>query len=393
MGNYSRSGWGLDRLKRVVVGMGTAAALSACATTPQTPEPAPSSQPVAEAPAAAEPAPRPAPTPIEPVAPVVREDAPLEYVVKKGDTLWGIANRFMLDPWQWPEVWYVNDQVRNPHKIYPGDRLKLVYVNGRPRLSTDQRVSGVGVERLSPQVREQPLDGAIPIIPIDAIRNFLRGPRLVTNDELNAAPYLLAFDDDHLVGGMGVHIYVQNLEPEKAYTYSVVRRGSMYRDPDNGDSLGYEAIPVGDAEVLEYGTPSTAVLSRSVREALVGDRLLPAEPEAFSENFYPRAPAGPIDGRIIAVTDALSQIGQYQIVTLNRGTDHGLEPGHVLDILQANRVAQDPYHIRRVPLPESFAGQLIVFKVTPRVSFGLVMSITEPVHKLDKVEKPVPGRR
>ncbi|TDU28127.1 LysM domain-containing protein [Panacagrimonas perspica] len=377
---------------RVVAGAGTAAVLAACATTTQAPEPAPVPPPEA---VVAEPvAPvRPAPTPLLESAPVVREDAPLEYVVKKGDTLWGIANRFMLDPWQWPEVWYVNDQVRNPHKIYPGDRLKLVYVNGRPRLGTDTRVSGVGVERLSPQVREEPLDGAIPIIPIDAIRNFLRGPRLVTSDELNASPYLLAFDDDHLVGGQGVNIYVENLEPEQAYTYSVVRRGEMYRDPDNGDTLGYEAIPVGDAEVLEYGKPSTALLSRSLREALVGDRLLPAEPEAFSENFYPRAPAGAIDGRIIAVTDALSQIGQYQIVTLNRGTDHGLEPGHVLDILQSNRIAQDPYSIRRVKLPDSFVGQLIVFKVTPRVSFGLVMAITEPVHKMDKVEKPVAGRR
>ena len=317
---------------------------------------------------------------------------PQAYTVVKGDTLWDIAGRFLAYPWQWPEVWYVNDQIRNPHKIYPGDRLRLVYVDGQPRL-LGGRTSGVGVERLSPQVREMPLDGAIPMIPIDAIRNFLRGPRLVTSDELAASPYLLAFDDDHLVGGQGVNIYVENLTPEKAYTYSLVRRGEMYRDPDNGDLLGYEAIPVGDAEVLEYGTPSTAVVSRSIREALVGDRLLSAEPEAFSENFYPRAPAGPIDGRIIAVTDGLSNIGQYQIVTLNRGTNHGLEPGHVLDILQANRTAQDPYSIRRVALPESFAGQLIVFKVTPRVSFGLVMSITEPVHKLDKVEKPVAGRR
>jgi hypothetical protein len=268
-----------------------------------------------------------------------------------------------------------------------------VYVNGQPRLSDGGRVSGTGVERLSPQVREEPLDGAIPMIPIDAIRNFLRGPRLVTSDELGASPYLLAFDEEHIVGGQGVTVYVEKLEPEKAYTYSVVRRGQIYRDPDNGDVLGYEAVPVGDAEVLEYGNPSTAILSRNVREALVGDRLLSAEPEAFSENFYPRAPAGEIDGRIIAVTDALSQIGQYQIVTINRGSNQGLEPGHVLDILQANRTATDPYRAHLVRLPETKAGQLIVFKVTPRVSFGLVMAITKPVHILDKVEKPIAGRR
>lgn len=368
-------------------------ALAACATTADSPPPA---SPPAAAPAPSAPV-QPAPTPLGPpttltTTPMVREEAPLEYVVKKGDTLWGIANKFMLDPWQWPEVWVVNDQVRNPHRIYPGDRLRLVYVDGRPRMTVDDRVSG-GLEHMSPQVRELPLDGAIPMIPIDAIRHFLRGPRLVTNDELGASPYLLAFDDEHLVGGAGFHIYVENLEPQKAYSYAVVRRGQVYRDPDNGDVLGYEAIPVGDAEVVEYGEPSTAVLTRSTREALIGDRLLSAEAEAFSENFYPRAPEGPIEGRIIAVTDGVSQIGQYQIVTMNRGSNHGLEPGHVLDILQANRVANDPYSFRRIKLPETYAGKLIVFKVTPRVSFGLVMSITEPVHQFDKVTKPIPGRR
>jgi LysM repeat protein len=362
-------------------------ALAACATTVEPPPPA-AAPPAPPAPAAA---PAGAPRPlVTNAAPRLREDAPLQYTVKAGDTLWGIANRFLLDPWQWPEVWVVNGQVRNPHKIYPGDVLTLINVDGQPQLS---RTSGVGVERLSPQVREMPLDGAIPMIPIDAIRNFLRGPRLVTNEELADSPYVLAFDDERLAGSQGLNVYVQNLEPQKSYTYSVIRKGETYRDPDNGDVLGYEGIPIGDAEVVEYGKPSTALLSRSTREALVGDRLLPGEPEAFSENFYPRAPKDEIGGRIISVADGFSQIGQYQIVTLNRGSNHGLEPGHVLDILQSNRRARDPYTGRLVALPETFAGQLIVFKVTPRVSFGLVMSITEPVHKLDKVEKPLAGRR
>lgn len=387
MGNYSRSGWGLDRLVGRLVPACAGAALAACATTAEPPPPS-APPPAAPAPAAA---PVAAPRPlVTTAAPRMRADAPLQYTVKAGDTLWGIANRFLLDPWQWPEVWVVNGQVRNPHKIYPGDVLTLVNVDGQPQLS---RTSGVGMERLSPQVREMPMDGAIPMIPIEAIRNFLRGPRLVTNDELGTSPYVLAFDDDRLAGSQGLNVYVQNLQPQQAYTYSVIRKGEVYRDPDNGDVLGYEGVPVGDAEVVEYGKPSTALLSRTTREALVGDRLLPAEPEAFSENFYPRAPTGEIGGRIISVADGFSQIGQYQIVTLNRGSNHGLEPGHVLDILQANRRARDPMTGRLVELPETFAGQLIVFKVTPRVSFGLVMSITEPVHKLDKVEKPVAGRR
>lgn len=389
MGNYSRSGWGLDRLTQGVAVALASAVLAACATTAEPPPPpAPPSPPAAPvatgAPVFA------AALPAGPVS--MRDDAPLIYTVKKGDTLWGIANKFLRDPWQWPEVWYVNDQVKNPHKIYPGDVLRLVYVNGRPQLASG-RTSGIGVERLSPQVRELPLEGAIPMIPIDAIRQFLHGPRLVTAEELSASPYVLAFADEHLAGGAGIDIYVQNLKADQGFNYAVMRRGEIYRDPDNGDLLGYEAIPVGDAEVQEYGQPATALLARTTREALIGDRLLPVEPEAFSENFFPRAPEREINGRIISVSDGFSEIGQFQIVAMNRGSNHGLEPGHVLDILQAGRSAKDPYSIGLVALPEIYAGQLLVFKVTPRVSFGLVMSVTRAVHKLDKVEKPVPGRR
>lgn len=388
MGKYSRSESGIDRVMRRTALTLAAAALAACAATPEAPAPAPPPPP---APAPAAPA-APIPLPASRAPLATRDDAPLIYVVKPGDTLWGIANRFLLDPWQWPEVWIVNDQVRNPHRIYPGDVLKLVFVNGRPRLQGDGG-SGGGLERVSPQVRVQPLEGAIPMIPIEVIRDFLRGPRLVTNEELNASPYVLAFDDGRLVGGAGNDVYVQNLKAEeKTYRYSVVRKGEIYRDPDNGDVLGYEGTPVGEVEVREYGQPSTAVLSRSTREALVGDRLLPTEAEAFSKDFFPHAPDQAVGGRIISVFDGFSQIGQYQIVTINRGAKHGLEPGHVVDVLQSGLRADDPYSNARVSLPEVYAGRALVFKVTPRVSFALVMSAVRPMHKLDKVEKPAPGR-
>lgn len=395
MRKYRPCGSGWDRWTRRGFPAVLALALGACAAR----APAPAPEPPLAPPVAAAPAPvAPAPTPPAPVVlqPAVREEAPLVYTVQPGDTLWSISSKFLLDPWQWPEVWFVNGEIANPHKIYPGDVIKLLYVNRRPQLVRQEapvEPAPENVEKWSPRVRSMPLDEAVPMIPIDAIRHFLRGPRLVTAEELAAAPYLLAFADEVLVGGAGTTTYVQNLRTPAPAHFDVVRRGQAYRDPDTGDLLGYEAVPVGEVEVRQAGKPSTAVLSRTSREALIGDRLLPVEPEAFSENFYPRAPAAPIDGRIIGVTDGLSQIGQYRVVALNRGTQHGLEPGHVLDILQAGRSARDPYASRRVALPEEYAGRVIVFKVTPRVSYALVMSVVRPAHTLDKVEKPVAGRR
>jgi LysM repeat protein len=371
----------LVRFPTVALIAASSAVLLGCATTKEAPPP-PAPAPAPAMPAAAPPPPAMVTAPMPQAT--VRDDAPLVYVVKKGDTLWGISQRFLLDPWQWPEVWYVNDKIANPHLIYPGDVLKLVNVKGRQMV----RNEGGPMERVSPQVRDMPLEGAIPMIPLEVIREFLRGPRLISPEELETAPYLLAFVDDHIVGGSHNAIFVKNLPTDQGFQFSVLRKGETYRDPDNNDLLGYEGVPVGEAEVREYGQPATAVLARTSREALIGDRLLPVEKEPFLENFYPHAPAGNVGGRIISVFDGLSQIGQFQIVTINRGSNHGIEPGHVLDILQAGRRADDPYGMSSVKLPDTYAGNVLVFKTTPRVSFALVMSATRPVHRLDKVEKP-----
>jgi len=193
MRKYSRSLYRFDRTPPPKFGVAVlsalaAALLAACAAQvpidSRSPMAEPEPQPM-QAPAAPEAEVRPQP------APVLRPGAPLSYVVKRGDTLWDIANHFLLDPWQWPEIWIVNGQVRNPHLIYPGDVLRLTEVDGRPRLGLDR-----DLERLSPRIRELPLESAIPTIPIDAIRDFLRSPRLVTTQELETAPYLLAFVDD-----------------------------------------------------------------------------------------------------------------------------------------------------------------------------------------------------
>lgn len=382
MPNYKRSQppFGRAPAPKFCAGIGLLATLVACASAPPpaAPPPAP----------AIEPAYMPASTalPMAPqAAPVaLRPDAPLTYTVQRGDTLWSISNRYLLDPWQWPEIWIVNGQVANPHLIYPGDVLQLSVVDGRPQL-------GLAVERLSPQIRESSIEGAIPTIPLDAIRDFLRGPRLVTPEQLAAAPYLLAFVDDHLIGGEGNLIYARNLPEGQPYRYALVRPGQVYRDPDDQRVLGHEAIPVGIAEVRQFGQPATMSLTATYREALVGDRLLPVDDEAFKADFHPHAPTHAIGGRIVAAFDGISQISQYQIVAINRGAEHGLEAGHVLQILRQGELVRDPHAKDRVQLPDQPAGLMLVFKTTPRLSYALVMSVTRPAHVLDKAEAPRPG--
>lgn len=311
----------------------------------------------------------------------LRDDAPLRYVVKKGDTLWDIAGHFLHDPWYWPELWYANPDIENPHLIYPGDVLELVWTeDGRPQVRR--------VERLSPKVRELPLDAAVPTIPIEAIRQFLQGPRLVTEQELAEAPYVVQFLDEHLIGGSGNRLYARRVDPSDGRRLSMVRPGDTYVDPETGEFLGYEAIPIGRIEIQEFGDISTARITRSYREALVGDRLLPLDETVLTTDFQPHAPDANIEGVIISVYDGVGEIGQYQIVTLNRGAREGLVPGHVLDVDKRGRETRDPVTGERLTLPPVEAGTLLVFKTEERVSFGLIMHATRAINIGDIVRPP-----
>jgi hypothetical protein len=369
---------------------------SACSSEP--PKPPPPAAPAVEQPAPAVEAGQ----PVEPVQDIgravaasdvsLRHDAPLIYVVKKGDTLWGISGHFLDDPWQWPELWYSNSQIKNPHLIYPGDRLRLVWVNGRPRLAREGDYGSAGTARLEPRVREEPLDREIPAIPIDAIREFLSSPRVVTPDELQNAPYIVAFTDEHVAAGANDGIFVKNLPQGAPSNWALVEPGGPYKDPDTGEILGYEAIPVGDAEVRVPGQPATLVITTSRREARMGDRLLPIEKEDFRSYFYPHAPKGNLGGRIISVFDNMLQIPPYQVVALNRGEREGVDAGTVFSIMQAGHAVADPYGKGTVMLPDQSAGLLMVFKTTPRMSFALVMRADRPVHLLDKIVPPVSRR-
>lgn len=325
-------------------------------------------------------------------APKLREKVPLRYVVKKGDTLWSISNHFLLNAWEWPEIWYVNGQVRNPHKIYPGDVLTLMVVNGRPQLVAEPQQPEVREDRLSPQVRATKLQNAIPAIPIEAIRDFLQSPRMVTPDEIKKAPYLLDFVDEHLMVGAASRVYVRRLKPnDETVDYNVVRLGEEYKDPESGERLGYEATDIGYAEIEKKGDPGIAMMTKTTREALAGDYFLPVEPESFDAYFYPHAPADDMRATIISVYDGVSQVGQYQVVALNRGGRNGMEPGHVLTVMQSNRTARDPYGSlgnNTVKLPDVPAGTAMVFKVTPKVSFALIMEATRAIKVLDKAVKP-----
>lgn len=324
-------------------------------------------------------------------AATLKEGHPERYVVQKGDTLWDISEHFLSSPWLWPEIWYNNPAIDNPHLIYPGDVISLVYIDGEPRL-TIRREDRVGATiKLSPKIREQSIETAIPAIPLDAIRPFLNASRIVDADTLEDAPYVIAGADERVMSSASDRIYVRRLAPTgRADQYAVVRRGDAYTDPTTREVLGIEAKYLGNATVQADGDPATLIVEQSNREILPGDRLLEPTGEILPSNFYPRAPEVDVEGRIIAVLDGVTQIGQYSVVALNVGADKGVKPGDVLAVYTAGRQVRDTFSAAReqVTLPDERAGELIIFRTFDRMSLGLVMEAQRAMHTMDAVRNP-----
>ena len=330
----------------------------------------------------------------------IRGDAPSEYRVVKGDTLWDISGRFLTEPWLWPEIWEVNPQIENPHLIYPGDLIRLEYVDGQPRLSLERRggapyrvspgsTGRVGADgRLQPRIRATPLASAIPAISLDAIEGFLVHNRVVNPVVLDQAPYVLEGDDERLVLGASDRLFVRGVLPDSA-SYNFVRRGPLYIDPDTEEVLGQEATYIGTGTTLaQDGDIATMSVVESREEIQITDRVLATEERRLASTFFPSGPDGDIRGQIISVFSGVTQVGQYDVVVLNRGAREGLVVGNVLAIYRRGALARDRIAGDTVRLPSERAGVMMVFRTFEKLSYGLVLQTRRPLSVGDEVRSP-----
>jgi len=318
----------------------------------------------------------------------LKPDHPERYTVVKGDTLWDISAKFLEDPWLWPEIWRINPAISNPNLIYPGDVIILTYVEGKPVLVVQR---GVPTVKMSPHARASKLEVAIPTIPIDAIKQFLQHPRVISKHELDDAPYIVASEEGRLISGTENKIYVRGIQDRENIEYTVLRPGDAYTNPGGKEILGYEAINVGDARVLKFGDPATLYITKATREILIGDRLLPNTKEEVSQHFLPHAPDTEMNGLIISVFGGVSRISQYQIVVLNLGTQDNVETGNVFAIYQSGDTVRDtinPKNGRTVKLPDERAGTLMVIRPFERISYALVMEAKRDLRVYDSIRNP-----
>ncbi len=319
---------------------------------------------------------------------VLRDGHPDQHVVVKGDTLWDISGTFLRDPWMWPEIWQVNPQIANPHLIFPGDVINLVYLDGKPRLRVRRGPNGDTV-RITPKMRLSPVDNAIPAIPLEKINAFLSKSRIVAEGELEAAPYVLAGAQGHIVTGAGDELFARGDFSGDDEVYGVFRKGEVFRDPETREVLGVAALDIGGVKLQELdGDIAKFQINRSLEEIRIEDRLLPNVERRVTATFMPSAPKTEVSGYIAAVEGGVTQIGFMDIVILNRGERDGLEVGNVLAIDRRGERVRDRIEREWVQLPDERAGLLMVFRTYEKMSFGLVLRATQPLKVMDRVHNP-----
>lgn len=360
----------------------------------------------------------------------LKKNHPERHVVVKGDTLWGISSKFLKDPWLWPKVWKLNrSQIKNPHLIYPGDVVFLDYSSGKPQLKLLRETI-----TLQPGVVEEPLEKtAVPTIPLNVIAPFLSQPLVIEEDQLANSPRIIAGQDNRVVLSPGTKIYINKIEEEDGLNWFVYRSGQALIDPDSKETLGIEATYLGDARMTKYGEPASATITKAKEEIFIKDRLVPAGDEAIT-NFVPHAPETDIKGRIIKIYGGLAEAGPESIVVISRGSEDGLEIGHVLAISRYGQVIKDPepskesadksdtkpklkelnFEVSKdadgkpivnfekkaekndglilepgmIKLPDERVGLMMVFRVFDRISYGIIMQASEPINNKDAVQTP-----
>ncbi len=330
---------------------------------------------------------------------VYEPEHPQIYIVQKGDTLWDISARFLRDPWYWPEIWYKNPQIENPHLIYPGDELAIVYIDGQKRIMLNRRgdlgkamAGGLKVVKLSPRIRAQSIDASIPAIPIEAIRQLLEKPLIIDEEQLAKAAYVLDSRDNHLANALDDTLYVRKLDYQSGNgRYQIFRPHKPLVDTQTGEVLGYEALYVADGLLERGGDPASVRVTASAREILRDDRLLPIDNSVFESDFYPRPPKHKVNGRVISLLDGISQLGQYQTLVINLGKRDGLDVGTLLGVNRVGRVVVDRYEEEKnfkVKLPDERSGLIMIIRAYDKMSFALIMEANVPIKLNDLVVKP-----
>lgn len=343
-------------------------------------------------------------------------DYPTSYTVQEGDTLWEIAGQFLRDPERWVDIWQPDEYLDNPDLIYPGDTLKLSILGGTPRVFVQR--GDREVEMVSPQVREEALQSAIPAIPLESIENSFTKNRIVSAAEYDAAPYIVANVGDNLAISTGDEIFARGSFPIGTTSFELYRAGRTYYgagvpekrmfgllSTTEDEVLGLEIEYLGFASIVENTASDVRKLlvNNGTKEIRAGDRLLTREESSIDATIFPTEPSAGMSGQIVAFLGAETLASQLDTVVINLGSEDNLIVGDILSIQKEGTSMLDEVERAKMPfrekmramfnkdrldIPGNDVGTLLVYKAFDRLSYAVILTSTEPVELFNEVVSP-----
>jgi len=316
---------------------------------------------------------------------VLADNYPERYTVVEGDTLWDISGKFLRDPWRWPEVWQGNPQVDNPDLIYPGDVLVMTFLDGKPVLRSLRRET----IKLSPKARIAGYRDAIAPIDPAAIEAYINSPLVTDAKELNESGYIVEGLGNRLILGKYDQFYARAVRDEDALEYRVFRPGRHFVDPVSKESLGWEAVHVGDANLLKVGDPARMSLLKTYQDVSIRDRLRPVFKKEALPFFSPKAPNNDrLRGVILQTPNRSTELGSLSVVAINLGEREDVHPGDVFRINSQRMKRKDPITKKTYFIPEEKVGLMLVFRTFEKVSYALVTDSSRSIRPGDVVTSP-----
>lgn len=342
----------------------------------------------------------------------INHDAPKTYVVVKGDTLWDISALFLDQPWLWPKLWRLNPEISNPHLIYPGDIISLVFdENGEPMLVL-KPAKGKPSYKWSPKIRQHNKDdSAIKLLPLEVIAPFIKYEHLFSAEQLEQLPHIIGSDEGYRSSINGFKVYV-NKDLELSKTYAIYNKGEEIIDPDTNASLGFYVDLVATGQAIREGNnsenePATLKVSTAKREILSGDYVVPVhEGQLFPSVFTMKAVDKSFRGSIIKAASDGREFGKLEVVMINRGLDHQVSAGDVMAIKRLSpgvletstgpkyTIEASRWNRLLTPegsdykMPEEYLGEVMVFKVYQQASMALILRTEKPARLNDLLTAP-----
>lgn len=374
----------------------------------------------------------------------INEGAPKTYIVEEGDTLWDISSIFLEQPWLWPQLWRLNPEINNPHLIYPGDILRLVYdEQGEPQLIVEEEpvfeepeevveevIEEEYVEpepiveeyiapepkekptiKLSPSLRKQVKKTPIATLPLNVIAPYVKYDHLLTQEQIDTLPNVIGSDEGYKSSVDSFKVYVNdNLELGKSYAMYHV--GEEIIDPETELPLGFNVKLTGTAQAIRAGDmgkkrPGTLLVNSANREIRSGNLVMPINEGQLLPSFFTMQKADDsVRGMIVKSSSDGREFGKLEVVMINRGAEHSVKVGDILSIKRRSPAVVEtktgPKYKKTASrwdklmadeesdydMPEEDLGQIMVFKVYENASMALIMKTVKPARLQDVVAAP-----